>query len=866
MARNNSKKLKETERNELKARGYILVLVMMVIALAAQGQQPGDGYTRIKGVVTDSVTGEGMPYAQIFLIGSQTGALTNEQGGFTIVTGVKFEKLRVDVVGYQTKEIKVPLGEYTELEIKLVPTSVMLNEVIVKKTAKYVKKGNPAVAFVEKLRARRNMYSPRDHDYYNYDKYEKVSFGLNNFNSSSTKNLIAQNFKFLKEYIDTCDVTGKMILPLSIQEKVSQEHYRKSPSTHREVVTATNHAGIDDQHDTESIKKFIDDIFREIDIFSNDITFMQNRFVSPLSSIGTDFYKYYLDTVMVDGVQCYELSFTPFTTETFGFTGRLYVPANDTTMFISSIKMNVPRTINLNYVKQVYLEQDYIKAPDGSRLKIRDDVMVELQIAPKTPELYGRRQTFYDGHNFKQPKDMTIFEGNAEVLTNQVKEQDENYWVAHRPVVAVKDEHTVKDMLARLRQSKLFYWCEKVVVTLVSGYINTNANAKESRFDIGPMNTLISGNSLEGVRLRVGGMTTAKLSPRWFGKFYVAYGTRDERFKYMGQLEYSFVDKKKHPNEFPVKSLRLMHRYDVDKLGQHYLYTNPDNVFLALKRQKDDKMIYLRETLLEYKLETQSGFSVTANVQHQRHEASRFLPFVDGNGNTYGHYNTAGFQVTLRYAPGEKFYQTRSFRIPINQDAPVFTLSHTFMPRGFLGSDYTINKTEAGVQKRFWFSAFGYTDIIVKAGKVWSTVPYPELLLPNANLSYTIQPESFALMNAMEFVNDQYLSWDVTYWINGAILNRIPLLKKLKMREVVSFRGLWGKLTDKNDPSQHPELLQFPANALCLKMGKRPYMEIGVGLDNILTFLRVDYVWRINYRDNPGINRSGVRIQLHFTF
>lgn len=841
-----------------------LLVTSLLLTMPVAAQDPGDGYTRIKGVVLDSITGEGMPYAQIFLIGSQTGALTNENGGFTIVTGVNFEKLRVSVVGYQTKDIKVPLGKYTELEIKLVPTSVMLNEVIVKKTAKYVKKGNPAVAFVEKLRARRNLYNPRDHEYYSYDKYEKVSFGLNNFNTASNKNLIAQNFKFLKEYVDTSDITGKMILPLSIQEKVSQEYFRKSPATHREVVKATNHAGIDDQHDTESIKRFIDDVFREMDIFSNDITFMQNRFVSPLSSIGTDFYKYYLDTVMVDGEQCYELTFTPFTTETFGFLGRLYVPANDSTMFISKIRMNVPHNINLNYVNQVYLEQDYIKAPDGSRLKVRDDLMVEFKIAPKTPEIYARRQTFYDGHNFKAPKDLSIFGHKSEIIIDKNITQDENYWVAHRPAVAAKSKNTVKEMLARLRQSKLFYWCEKVVVTLVSGYINTNG--QNSKFDIGPMNTTISGNSLEGVRLRVGGMTTAKLHPRLFSKFYIAYGTRDERFKYMGQLEYSFVDKKYHPNEFPVNSLRLMHRYDVDKLGQHYLYTNADNVFLALKRQKDNKMIYLRETALEYKLETQSGFSLTASVQHLRHEASRFLPFVDGNGNVFGHYNTAGFNVTLRYAPGEKFYQTRSFRIPINQDAPVFTLSHTFMPRGFLGCDYTINKTEAGIQKRFWFSAFGYTDIILRAGKIWSKAPYPELMLPNANLSYTIQPESFALMNAMEFVNDQYLSWDVTYWINGAILNRIPLIKRLKMREVVSFRGLWGKLTDKNNPTLDPSLLQFPENALCLPMGKRPYMEIGVGLDNILTFLRVDYIWRINYRHNPGIDRSGVRIQMHFTF
>ena len=837
---------------------------MAFVAVMAYGQYPDDGYTRIKGVVTDSVTGEGLPYAQIFLIGSSTGALTNEQGGFTIITGVNFEKLRVDVIGYQSKEIEVPLGKYTELDIKLIPTTVMLNEIIVRKTAKYVKKNNPAVAFVEKLRSRRNMYNPRDHEYYNYDKYEKVSFGLNNFNSSGSRDLLAQNYKFLKEYVDTSDVTGKLILPLSIQEKVSEEHYRKNPSIHREVVKATNHGGIDDQIDTESMKKFIDDVFREMDIYSNDITFMRNRFVSPLSSIGTDFYKYYLDTVMVDGVECYELTFTPFTVETFGFLGRLYVPANDSTMFISKIMMNVPHNINLNYVNQVYLEQDYIKASDGSRLKVRDDLLVEFKIAPKTPEIYARRQTYYDGHNFKAPKDQSIFTQSAEVIAKGNLRRDENYWQAHRPVVAVKNENTVRDMLSRLRQSKTFYWCEKLVVTLLSGYISTNGQA--SKFDIGPLNTTVSGNSLEGVRLRLGGMTTANLHPRWFGKFYVAYGTRDERFKYMGQLEYSFVDKKKHANEFPVNSLRLMHSYDVDKIGQHYLYTNPDNVFLAIRRRKDNKMIYLRETLLEYKMETQTGFSIAASLCHRHHEASQFLPFVDGNGNAFGHYNTAGFNVTLRYAPGEKFYQTRSYRIPINQDAPVFTLSHTYMPRGFLGCDYTVNKTEAGIQKRFWFSAFGYTDIIVKAGKIWSKVPYPELLFPNANLSYTIQPESFSLMNAMEFANDQYLSWDVTYWINGAILNRIPLIKKLKMREVVSFRGLWGKLTDKNNPALNPELFQFPEVALCQPMGKRPYMEIGVGLDNILTFLRVDYVWRLNYRDNPGIDRSGVRVQMHFTF
>ena len=232
------------------------------------------------------------------------------------------------------------------------------------------------------------------------------------------------------------------------------------------------------------------------------------------------------------------------------------------------------------------------------------------------------------------------------------------------------------------------------------------------------------------------------------------------------------------------------------------------------------------------------------------------MPFVDGYGNWSDKYQQSSVNLTLRYAPGEKFYDARFTRIPINLDMPILILSHTYSPKGVLGNKFTINKTELSVQKRFWFSAFGYTDIILKGGKVWSKVSYPDLLLPNANLSYTIQPESYALMNAMEFMNDQYLSWDITYWINGALLNRVPLIKYLKLREVVSFKGLYGSLSDKNNPEKSLDIYRFPINALCRPMEKTPYMEMSVGLDNILTILRVDYVWRLTYRDTPGLTKA----------
>ena len=221
--------------------------------------------------------------------------------------------------------------------------------------------------------------------------------------------------------------------------------------------------------------------------------------------------------------------------------------------------------------------------------------------------------------------------------------------------------------------------------------------------------------------------------------------------------------------------------------------------------------------------------------------------------------------MKFRYAKDEKFYQTRNLRYPITFDALIFNFSHVMAKKDLLGSAYDYHRTDIGIQKRFWFSAFGYIDLITKAGKVWNKVPYPLLILPNANLSYTIQPESYTNMNAMEFISDEYASWDLTYYMNGILLNRLPLVKKLKWREVFCFRGLWGHLTDKNNPMNGGDgLYLFPDGSYTL--GKAPYMEASVGIENIFKFLRLDYVWRLNYRDHPGIQTKGVRFMMRMSF
>ena len=835
-----------------------VILALLLLAAPALGQTAS--VTSITGLVRDSLSREGIAYASISLMGTSEGTIANDKGGFNINTRASFTRLRISAMGYKTKEVEIKPGQGSVILVDLVSSGVELDEVVVRKgKEKYSKKDNPAVEMIRKLRARRDDNDPKRFPHYGYTQYERMMLGLGNLDDIISK---PEEQAWISEYADTSMLTGKRVLPISIKETVARDYY--GATGHKRIILGSKHAGIDERIDQNNVKKILDDFMGEIDIFQNDVTLLTNRFVSPLSRIAVDFYKFYLnDTVDVDGERCAVLSFVPFTPQTFGFLGRLYVSLEDTTMFIKRVSMGVPYDINLNYVERMSVVQDFDRAPNGSRLKVRDNIEVSFKLMPGVPEAFARRETTYRDHNFERPETGAFYFKGSQSIGSGAEFMPDEFWQEYRPEDVRSTTASIKGLMQRLRGSKLFYWAEQFVVVMVNGYIPT---AKVSKVDIGPLNTLISGNSLEGLRLRLGAMTNVNLSRRWFARAYMAYGFRDKRLKYMGSLEYSFVPKKSLDQEFPIHSLRLTHRYDVDKLAQHYLYTNQDNVFLTLRRHKDVRMQYLRTTRLEYSHEWYNHFSIALGIEHNIHESTRYVPFVYADGDVRQRYTQAGFTAQLRFAPGETFYQARSYRVPINMDAPIMTLTQTYMPKGFMGSLHEINKTELGVQKRFWFSAFGYADVIVKGEKVWSKVAYPDLLMPNVNLSYTIQPESYSLMKPMEFINDQALSWDLTYWGNGVLMNRLPLIKRLRLREVLTLRGIWGSLSDKNNPAQSSDVFLFPADALCQPMGDKPYMEAGVGIDNILTILRVDYVWRLTYRDHAGTDRRGVRIQLHFNF
>ena len=844
-------------------------LLMQIIAVPLRAQYV------VQGVVTDSLTREPLPYTSVYLKGTTEGGMTDDRGVFSFKTYRPEARLVISAVGYNeyTRLIHPARGE--RIKVALAPATYALNEVVVKpKRERYKKKDNPAVEFVRKMIEHKDDYSPDERDFWQRERYEKMTFAINNFDSVKQQKWLYRKFKFLTDYVDTSAVTGKPVLAVSNRELLATDYYRKSPHSEKQWVKARRQAGVDEMLSQQGMEQAISVTMTDVDIYRNNITLFTNKFVSPLSSMGPSFYKYYLmDTLTVAGKPCVDLTFVPFNSESFGFTGHLFITL-DSTYFVQKVKLNVPKKINLNFVGGMTIEQTFDRAPDGTRIITKDDINVDFKLTEKSKGMYARRLNIYSNQAFEGPDDPKVFEESAPIIIPmEAYRRSADFWEENRPTEAgTRKQNNVELLMAKLRSVPIFYVTEKVVSILTSGYIATNKIPEKSKFEFGPMNTYISGNAIEGARFRVGGTTTTAFSKRLFLDGYLAYGSKDRKLKYDGIVEYSFIDKKDYRKEFPVHSIRFEYLYDINQLGQQYMYTNKDNMFLALKRQKDTRATYLRNMELTYYREHYNGWAYGAVLRNFKEYSTGYAAFdrigPDGQITATDSYRMSEVEFKFRFAPNEKFYQTRNYRYPITLDAPVFTLNHTMAFQDVLGSSYDYQKTEIGIQKRFWFSAFGYVDILAKAGKVWTKAPYPLLILPNANLSYLVQPESYTNMNAMEFINDEYASWDITYFMNGALLNRIPLIKKLKWREVFSFRGMFGHLTDKNNPyisEQNEGLFLFPQGSYLMDPST-PYMEAGVGIENIFKFLRLDYVWRLTYKDHPGIQTKGIRFMMKLSF
>lgn len=824
--------------------------------------------TEIVGVVRDSSTRETLPYVSIYFKNTTKGTITDVSGRFSIVAKEPGQ-LVFSMMGYKDYRVNVKAdGVKRNLKVNLAPDNVALGEVVVtsKKRQKYRSKNNPAVDLVKEMIDKRDVYDPKQHDYCSYDKYQKITYAWNEFEEGKYNGL-SRKFGFLYDHIDTSRY-GKTILPVGLREAASSVYCQKDPSKQRELVRAQKSVGIDEIFPQEGVRKTLDEIFQEVDLFQNDVVLLSNHFVSPLSNVAPSFYKYFIiDTLVVDGDSCVNLAFTPRTSEAFGFTGSLYVTL-DSTRFVHHAHFNIPKDINLNFVESLYMEQDFERAKDGTRLIKKDYVCVEFFV-PALPRVYGERLNSYNNYDFKKTDDFGILDESAPIIeAKNANNQNNAAWdtLRHSPLSA--EEQRTDSLMMKLHDVKLFRAVKNGLEVCINNYIPTKKVG--SQFDYGPFFSTISSNRLEGFRVRVGGETTTFFDEHFFINTYLAFGCKDKLPKGMGSLEYSFNKKKLYHVEFPVHSIKAYGKYDVGKVGESFV--GYDNILASLFSRTDDRnAIYQREFGLIYQNEFYNGFSYNLEYAYKTYYATWLTKFKKyssaGTFSEIDDYSMSTLKLSLRFAPHEKFYQSRRFRYQLNKEHPEFNLSHNASIKGVLGSAYTYNRTEASYSQRFWMSYFGYVDIFLKATKVWNDVPYTLLDVPDASSSYTIKEKAFSLLDPVEFLCNQSLTWDIAYFLDGLILDRIPVIRKLQLREFVTFKGVFGKLSDNSNPlkaSDKEGLFVLPTTSYAFE--QKPYMEVGVGIDNILKLFRLSYSWRLTYKDHKDVPKHGLRFALHIDF
>ena len=845
----------------------LFLLITGTVILLAQGT------VRISGNVKD-VDGEPLPYTTVRIKDTANGCITDYNGNFSFNGKVDGQTLVVSSIGYQDYVLNLSSRTTFPLKIVLKPASYDIEEIVIKpKKERYVKKGNPAVELAEEIINRREHDNPFLNDYVSRERYETFVIALDNFTEEKQQQAMFRKFPFLKDYVDTSLVSGKPILNVSTRELAATDYFQKKPSRQKQKVAGREWIGIEDFLPDEEVRASVEATLRDVDLFNEKVLIMRNEFVSPFADYATTYYRYYLqDTMVVDGEKCVDLAFVPRNLQSFGFTGHLYITV-DSTHFVKWIQMNVPYDINLNFVEYMNLEQKFTRDSIHPRLLTYECITAEFKLYDFIDGIYGRREVSYSDYKFNDDVDREPFTHQEPIIeSSEALDRDDEFWAKYRETDVNggggKTE-SVSDMLTKLRDVPVYYWTEQFINLLFSGFVPIKED--KTPFYIGPVNTIVSYNGMEKVRIKLGGMTTAYLNPHLFGTGYLIYGVDDNRFKYYGRLEYSFEPKKEQWNEFPVHSLRLQYENDIYQYGQQYLYTNKDNALLSWKRLPDNMIGYVRNAELTYTQERHSGFSFTGVLRNRVNESTKFIPMEKSNGaGSVKEIMQTELEIGLRYAPHEKFVQHKWNRKSKTPEHPVFTLNHTMAFAGVLGTEYSIQHTELSYRQRLMAAPVGYFDVMLRAGKIWGQAPYPLLIIPNANLSYTYRKETFDTMTPMEFILDQHLTWDIVYYMNGLILNRTPLLKNLKLREVLYCRGVWGSLSDQNNPAidMSGNIFSYPTDRSKATgtLMKEPFVEIGAGIENIFKLLSINWFKRMTYKDSPDVDQWGLRIAVHLQY
>lgn len=845
-----------------KMRRAIFFLLVLFTGLAQASAQ-----TVVQGVVTDAVSKRPLQYVSVVLKGGR-GTVTDSLGRYTLRSSGTIATLQVTYVGYKTvlKAITPGVSQTLNFELETDPKAINNVTVTTRKRAPYRNKGNPAVELIRRVVANKPLNRPESYNFVQYDQYEKLQVSISNISDKLTNSKLLKNYKFLFENRDTTKLEGKALLPVYLEETLSKKYFRKKPEKTKTIITGEKRVNFGEYIDNNGVSSYLNRLYMDINIYDNDIPLFTYQFLSPIADLAPTFYMYYIRDTTVDasGHKLIKVYFTPRNTNDLLFRGNMWITL-DGNYSVQKINMFLSKNANLNFVRELHIDLDFEKSEDSRYHLSRSNIMADASVTKNSGTgFFGERTVSYKNFKINQALPDSVYDGPATVKLDKVDQLPDDFWNRSRHDTLTRTEAKVYSNIDSLEKMPSFRRTLAIATFLVAGYTSVGP------FEFGPAAAFYSFNPVEGFKLRFGGRTTPKFSKRIYFETYGAYGFKDERWKGFLSATYSLNNKSIY--SFPLNFVRVSYQHDTKIPGQELQFVAEDNFLLSFKRGKNDKWLYNSNFKLDYVHELDNHLSFTLGFKNWKQEPAGAIVYnkeVNGSTVNVNKLITSEFSGEIRWAPNEQFYQGKVYRIPIINKYPIFTLRFIAGVKGVMNSEYNYQNISARFEKRAYMSQLGYSDLVFEGGYIFGKIPYPLMTVHRANQTYAYQLNSYNLMNFQEFVSDRFFAINIDHHFNGLFFNRVPLLKKLKLREVVSFKMLYGGVRNENNPAKDPSLIKYPlfeGVPTTFSLDKKPYIEGSVGVANIFKLIRVDLVKRFNYLENPYVASLGVRARFKFDF
>ena len=835
---------------------------MMLAGIAAFSQQ-----TVVKGKVVDIETGETLPFANIsYVVDGQTfGTVSDIDGFYRLESDKIFDFITFEYAGYKPYTVEITRFTTQTVVAKMESVSITLPKAEVRAKRKikerYKRKGNPAVELIKKVQKNAEHNSLTGFDYYSYDEYSKLELGPSNISDSLAARNYMKGLGFVCENMRPSELTGRNYLSLYFVETLSKTYYRKEPHCLTTEVTDSKDVVFSKFMDFTTMETVIDNWIGFVDVYQRSVSLFNNAYTSPMSPIAVTFYHFYIvDTVNYENENCIVLSFTPSNQMDMGLCGSLWI-TNDSSYMVKKVQLQIPKHSGTNFVEAMMFEQEYKKV-DSVMIPTRYSLVADIFYLGVA--LHGKRTGVFSNIEINKPMPDGFYTGKPQKTHSDTyydHRDDEEYWNGKRVDSLSEHEKRIAEDNERLMKNWKFRLMTNTAMVLGYNYIDYGP------VDIGPIFNMLSYNGIEGWRLRVGAKTNTRFHKHIFLEGFVAYGLKDEKFKYRGQVMYSFNNKINNQWEFPMNLLTLSYEHNtaVPRMGTFGYNFNEDSDRLgrSISRQENRRMIFSDKVKLMYDYETQNQIGIKVFAEYEEQRPLGELLFETNDGRFYDPFTTNCVGFVVRYARNERVQQLQQYRYPLaGSVAPIITLGYSYGGR-CLGSDYEYHKIQAMFSKRWFLSVLGVADLNINGGVVLGETPYPLMFVHRANQGAYYDDMGFNLMNYYEFVSQYYVQGMFEYNFNGFILNRIPLIGKLKLREVVSLKAVWGGISDRCNPMNgNARLFKFPTDEYgevqTYTLQNKPYIEGGIGIANIFRILRIDYVRRFNYLDHHEVDKWGI--------